>query len=278
MTQDVEVPIPDLRAPAPNFSVREFARTAVGSHRANIDLAAFDDAPLDAETLRVLTYLRGIERATMNHLRDVLVTPSHKDARVTAFLTTWAFEKFWIADALSAVLDRHAGFVVGAQSVKDRIAGGIRSTIDRFAPIRESIVANAIGTDVIAVHMLTGTMDTWLSQAAYTRIEGSVQHPELTALLERIRAIKDRHLEFFLPQAAFRLEESVPARTLALRRLARTALPTGSREQPASETRFFFTHLFGGAQHVLDEIDARVTALPGLEGTTFLRSRFEAVA
>ena len=43
----------------------------------------------------------------MEHLRNLLVTATHKDARVTAFLVTWAFEKFWMADAIDAVLVAH---------------------------------------------------------------------------------------------------------------------------------------------------------------------------
>ena len=86
--------------PAPDFDVRDFARTAAGSHRESMDLTAYRSAPLSDATLRIVRYLQIVERATMTHLRSVLVTATHKDARITAFLTTWAFEKYWIADAL----------------------------------------------------------------------------------------------------------------------------------------------------------------------------------
>ncbi|MDM4761769.1 hypothetical protein QT381_01965 [Galbitalea sp. SE-J8] len=278
MTQELSPPVPDLSAPAPDFDVREFARTAVGSHRAEIDLDAFDAEPLSGETVRVLAFLRSVEHATMNHLRDVLVTPSHKDARVTAFLTTWAYEKFWIADALSAVLAKHPSVVVGAQSLRHRIGGGVRAVIDRFSPIREALVANAIGDDVIAVHMTTGAVDTWLSQTAYSRVEATEPHPELTRVLERIREVKDRHLQFFAAQAEFRLGESAGARALTRKRMARAALPVGSDYQPRSEVSYFFSQLFDGAQQLLDEVDARIQALPGLDGLTLVRSRYEATA
>ena len=276
MTDRLEAPMPDLRAPAPDFSVREYARTAAGSHRDQLDLSAYDAQPLTPETLRVIAFLRDIESATMNNMRDLLVTPTHKDSRVTAFLTTWAFEKFWIADALSVVLAAHQDVVVQAQTARHRISGFARRFADRFSPIRESLVANSIGVDVIATHVAAGTIDTWLSQAAYTRIEELEPHPELVSMLERIRGIKARHLEFLLPQAEFRLEESEGARTLTRRRLRRADWPTGARFQPASEAAYLFTHLFEAAGHLLDEIDARIDALPGQAGLGLMAARMKA--
>ena len=81
------------------FDVRDFARTAQGSHRGQLDLDAITASGLGADAIRLLRLLRDLERSTMQRMRNLLVTATHKDARVTAFLTTWAFEKFWIADA-----------------------------------------------------------------------------------------------------------------------------------------------------------------------------------
>src|SRR6185295_18427049 len=89
----------------PVFDVREFARTARGSHRAELDLSELAKSPLPADAARLIRILRDLERATMQRMRNLLVTATHKDARVTAFLTTWAFERFWIADALDYVLE-----------------------------------------------------------------------------------------------------------------------------------------------------------------------------
>ncbi|MFT4123528.1 MAG: hypothetical protein QM635_06825 [Microbacteriaceae bacterium] len=276
--QEIQALVPDLMAPAPAFSVREYAATAVGSLRDELDLAAFEAQPLAAEVLRVVAFLRALEHATMNQMRDMLITPSHRDARVTAFLTTWAYEKFWIADALGAVLARHPAVTLGAQALRHRIGGTVRAALDRFRPIGESIVANTIGTDVIAVHMARGTIDTWLAQAAYERVAELARHPELGRLFERIRGVKQRHLDFLHPQAEFRLAESAGARALARRRLARADWPAGSDAQPRSEVGFFFGQLFQGAQELLDELDARVQTLPGQGGLAVLRRRFEALA
>jgi hypothetical protein len=99
------------------FNVREFARTARGNHREGLELAEYATTPLSEESLNVVRILGRLESATMERLRNLLVTATHKDARVTAFLVTWAFEKFWIADALDAVLE--ANGAPRAQDVED---------------------------------------------------------------------------------------------------------------------------------------------------------------
>src|SRR5690606_7587505 len=87
------------------FDVREYARTAQGSHRGEIDVETLARTGLPRCAVLVIRVLRDRERGTLARLRHLLVTAPHKDARVTAFLATWAFEKYWLADALDAVLD-----------------------------------------------------------------------------------------------------------------------------------------------------------------------------
>ena len=88
-----------------DFDIREFTKTAQGNWRPDLDLSGFADTPLGPDALRLVRHLGRLESATMEHLRNLLVTATHKDARVTAFLVTWAFEKYWIADAVDAVLE-----------------------------------------------------------------------------------------------------------------------------------------------------------------------------
>ena len=256
----------DLAAPAPGFNVRDFARTASGSHRDALHLERYADRPLSTDTRRLLGYLNVIERATMTHLRSVLVTATHKDARITAFLVTWAYEKYWIADALEQILFAHLP------------EGAPRDTVFRTPEertIRESIVANVIGVPMIAVHMSLGTVDEWITQAAYARIAELESHPQLTATLASLGEVKARQLTFFEAQARFRLEESPRARRLTRRRLARTPWPIGAKAEPAQETRFFFDHLFASAPHLVAELDARIDTLPGQSGLALVRRAVE---
>jgi hypothetical protein len=66
--------------PAAEFAVRDFARTAVGSHRATIDVADYESQPLDADTLDLVDYLARLEHSTLSHLRSVLVPPTRTPA------------------------------------------------------------------------------------------------------------------------------------------------------------------------------------------------------
>jgi len=248
--------------PAPHFDVREFARTAAGSYRDELDLEYFRAAPLNPETLRVLAYLQVIERATMTHLRSVLVTATHKDARITAFLVTWAYEKYWIADALEQVLLAHQP--EGAEA--DKV---FRTPVERT--IRESIVANIIGVPMIAVHMTLGTVDEWLTQAAYERIASMANNTQLERMLAHLRSVKERQLDFFEAQSRFRLTESPRARSLTRRRLAKTPWPIGAKAEPAAETRFFFDHVFGGSPALVADLDSRIDTLPGQSGLSLIR-------
>ena len=90
MPEHKEASVDIMRFPAPDFDVREYAREAAGSHRDELGLEVYRTQPLSADGLRIIRYLQIIERATMTHLRSVLVAATHKDARITAFLTTCA--------------------------------------------------------------------------------------------------------------------------------------------------------------------------------------------
>lgn len=252
-----------MRGPAPSFDVRDFARTAAGSHRDVLNLDVYRTRPVTADTLRVLRYLQIIERATMTHLRTVLVSATHKDARVTAFLTTWAYEKYWIADALEQILLAHQP----KDAEPDR--SPFRTPVERT--IRESIFANIVGVPMIAVHMAQGAVDEWLTQAAYRRLAELDPEPQLVETIERLLEIKQRQLSFFEAQARYRLEESPQARRLTRRRLPRIAWPIGAKAESRAETDFFFSHLFSTDTPLIDEIDRRVDSLPGQSGLRLIR-------
>ena len=252
-----------MRFPAPDFDVREYARDAAASHRDELDLGAYKTSPLGADTLRLLRYLQIIERATMTHLRGVLVTATHKDARITAFLTTWAFEKYWIADAFEQIGLAHQ------PDGTDVDRAPFITPVERT--IREAIYANIVGLPMIAVHMTLGTIDTWLSQAAYRRLIEIEPHPQLTRTIEKFLALKDRQLEFFELQSRYRLTESAQARKITKRRLVKTPWPIGAKAEPPHETEFLFQRLFGSAREIISELDARIDSLPGQSGLNLIR-------
>lgn len=244
------------------FSVREFARTARGSHRAELDLGAYADTPLAPEIVDVVDLLARLERGAMAYLRSVLVTPTHNDARVTGFLVTWAYEKYWVADALELVAAAHPDHRAGQTAGVPVVRRARHALAERFEPILQSVVANLIGDDVVAVHTAAGAIDEWITQAAYERLAATATNPEFTRTLTRLLDVKRRHGDFFAVEARDRLQASAGARRLARRRLGRTTWPLGAETEPPA----LVARLLGDVVPASDlaAIDARVATLPGL--------------
>src|SRR5665213_3951054 len=208
------------------FDVREFARTARGNHRETLQLSEYAATPLSPDAVRMVRYLGRLESATMEHLRNLLVTATHKDARVTAFLVTWAFEKFWIADALDAVLEAN-----GSPRSRDVDEGHRRRTLaeasERRGPIRRAISAIRQGVPIIAVHMTTGLIDEWIMRVAYEQLAAASGSPALTGAIGTILDIKRRHADFFDDESRRRLAESSRAVVLTRKALSQAVWPIG---------------------------------------------------
>ena len=261
--------IPAWLAPdAEDFDIREYTRTAVGSHEDTLPLDEFTRHPLSPEALRALAYLRDLERYTMHHLRNVLVTPSHKDARLTAFIASWAFEKYWIGDAFDRILAVHETPAVAFHRKRNGFVRFAREFADRVSPIITSIRANTIGEDFVAIHVTRGTVDELVSRASYTRLLEREPNGPLAEVIDRFQTLRARHLHFFEGETLRRLKESAKARALTRSSLKHSWTPTGTDDQAIEETRFMMSYVFGdqrGKASII-EIDHLIDALPGQEG------------
>jgi hypothetical protein len=247
------------------FDVREFARTAQGNHRATLQLGEYSQTPLSADSVQMVRYLGRLEGATMEHLRNLLVTATHKDARVTAFLVTWAFEKFWIADALDAVLEAN-----GLPRFQDAPEGKVRKkhgeSADRRGPIRRALSAIRLGVPIIAVHTTTGLIDEWITRAAYVRLAAQSKSAALASTVAMILDVKKRHAEFFDDESRRRLAESPRAAALTRKTLMTASWPIGAVDRATEDRSFFESYVFGGAEGGASaaEIEHQVAALPGM--------------
>ncbi|CAN5389788.1 hypothetical protein BH09ACT4_BH09ACT4_14720 [soil metagenome] len=245
------------------FDIREFARTARGNHRGELDLAAITAGGLGADAIRLLRLLRDLERTTMQRMRNLLVTATHKDARVTAFLTTWAYEKFWIADALDAVLeasgdDLHSSDKVGL------LRTHVKERYERRGPVARAIQANFDGPQIVAAHVTTGLADEWITEAAYRRLGELAEG--LHAVVEMVISVKDRHIKFLSEEAKRRLAASPRASKLTRKAIAQAVGPIGAVERSHDDREFFETIVFGTPEGKVEagRISAMLAALPGL--------------
>lgn len=248
-----------------SFDVASYVDSAQRVRDDDVDYTAFRDRPLSDAALRVLQYMSDVETHTICYLRDLLVTPSHKDPEVTAFLTMWAYEEYWHGEVLDRVLAAHER-PGGAQRARDvRLAQGLG---DKLAPILQSSAANLLGEDFVAVHMTFGAVNEWSTHAGYARLLALEPHPELRTLVGRIQRQETRHLAFYASQARARLARSARGRALTRWFLAHWWTPVGSSIMPRAETEFVLRHLLGGPDgaRVVERLDAKVDDLPGLAG------------
>jgi hypothetical protein len=231
-----------------------------------IDFAAFRDDPLPPTVLRCLRYMHDVEHHTVCYLRDLLVTPAHRDTTITTFLTLWNYEEMWHGEAIGRVLAAHDE-AEGAQRITPmRARLGWR---DRLSPVFHSLGSSIAGETFPALHMTWGAVNEWTTQAGYTRLANRAGHPVLTDLLARIMRQEGRHIAFYAAQAERRLtgggRKTQRLVRLALRHLWR---PVGSGVMPRSEVAFLVGELFGDddGRTMARRIDHRIDRLPGLAG------------
>ncbi|WP_205857692.1 hypothetical protein, partial [Phytoactinopolyspora endophytica] len=209
------------------------------------------------------------EYHTVCYLRDLLVTPSHKESDVAAFMTMWNREEFWHGEALAHVLAMHNITVDFDELKARRLKVGWK---DRLDPVKQSLLGNIIGTDFIAVHMIWGAVNEWSATAAYTRLAELEGHPALAELLRRIAKQETRHVAFYATQARKRLESSKKARVLARFALRKAWAPVGSGVLPEDEVVHVMSHLFSGSDGLeeIRKIDTHIARMPGLDGLTIV--------
>lgn len=254
------------------FDLDTFAETSEAVTWHDLDFDTFDERPLDTQTLRTLRYMCDVEYHTSCFLREMLVTPSHKEEDAAGFMTMWNREEFWHGEALAAVLARH-GIVVDYDELKaKRVKLGWRLAL---STVKQSALANLIGSDFVAVHMTWGAANELSAVAAYRRLAQMHDHPALSPLLQRIAQQETRHVAFYTTQARDRLEASSRAQRLVRSILEKVWKPVGSGIMEESEVQHVMGHLFGGHGEELDKLDRRLQRLPGLEGITMFRTAFQ---
>ena len=200
------------------FDIDAFKARSAPVSLEGVDLDSFRDEPLDPDSLRCLRYMHDVEYHTVCYLRDLLVTPAHRDPTITTFLTLWNLEEMYHGEAIGAVLAAH-----GEPAGRPRI-GSTRQRLgrfDRLAPAAHTIGSLLVGQAWTAVHMTWGAVNEWTAQAAYARLGQRAGHPALSTLLGRIMRQEGRHADFYARQAERRLRVDARARWLtrtALRR------------------------------------------------------------
>lgn len=253
------------------FDIDRYKTSAAPVETADLDFGRFADQPLPEDALRCIRYMNDIEGHTVCYLRDLLVTPSHQDPEVTTFLTMWNYEEYWHGEALSKVLAAHGEPSGEARQEKLREQLGWQ---DKLSPLKQTLAANLIGDDFIAVHMTWGAINEWSTYSGYQRLIERADHPILTELLHRIMRQETRHVAFYVTQARMRLARSRRAQKLTRFALKRFWAPVGSNVMPRQETEHLLHYLMDGPEGArrIAKIDGDIDSLPGLGGLSLVKT------
>jgi hypothetical protein len=247
------------------LDLERYAASAARLDLEGVDMDAFLERPLDASTLRCLRYMHDIEHHTVCYLRDLLVTPVHRDPAATTFLTVWNYEEMWHGDAIARVLAAHGEDAGGPRVRRLRQHLGVR---DRLAPALHAAGAAVAGEAFGALHMTWGAVNEWTTQAGYARLAERAGHPVLSEMLRRIMRQEGRHIAYYAGEAERRLAGRRGVQRLVRWALAHLWRPVGAGVMPLTEVRFLVDTLFAGAdgRAAAARIDERVARLPGLAG------------
>ncbi len=249
------------------FDVRAYVRDPWDVRPADVDLSGM--AGIDAASCDGLLQLWSVEHDVLDLMRDLLVTPTHAESRVTAFLTTWAYEQFWLAQTLAAAVEAAGGV---AKKPRTTLLGRIRSSIDeRTVPTIGAFRTNLLGSDLVAGHMVTG----WLSTAAADLVLARLAElePRLAPLHEAMHPVKVRHMDFYADEARQRLSAGRGPQRLALSAASRWEWP-GVRYRGRAAVRGQLVRLFADPVVAprVRALDGAVAAWPGLSSVRPLRS------
>ncbi len=254
-----------------------------GSRRLDLTGVAWEriaDHPLSGAEARCLTYMMDIESHTMVFLRDLLATRAVHDARLTAFLASWAYEELWHGEALGRFLGE-AGARPGPGQDLPRWDDPYPSCVGRIGRVRAGATGAraTLGRRALAaaswciggfpaVHMAWGAVNELSTLTAYERLVRGTANPVLVDLLGRIVRDERRHYSFYRVEAERRLAADARARRAARLAFDRAWAIVGTGVRPLAETDFVVLHLFGDGDGLLAarEMDRTVDGLPGLDG------------
>jgi hypothetical protein len=205
-----------------------------------------------------------LERSTIPRLRRMLVSPTHLDARLTAFFSTWAYERYWIADRLDQLGAAHAG-----DGTAGTPADGAEPPVDRAALRRDrrervwllgtAIATNLVGPPMVAVHVLQCLVDEWVLDEVYTALAAEVPDERSAEVVADIRRVKAEHAEILRLAFALRLPERGNGRRLVTVALRRIGWPADAGLGPTHVRAL--RRLVRGDTAGLSRITARINAL-----------------
>jgi rubrerythrin len=266
------------------FDIDRYLRNSKKVNLEGVDWEDIPNHPLSDGDVMCMHYMMDIETHTVIYLRDLLATRAAADPQITAFLSCWVYEELWHGEAFSDFL-RSYGIEVPCEAKLPDGRTPMPTRPRRTAQLRErmgighrlamvpSMVGSSMMPDFVALHMAWGAINELTTLTAYHQLIRRSQHPQLHAMLLPIIQDERRHFAFYRAQAKARLTGNARAGRMVRWVLQRFWTPVGAGVKSDEEVDALALYLFGDAsegREAIDEIDATIAALPGLEGLTLL--------
>lgn len=193
------------------FDVSAFTYDSIGDRRDEIDGDAFRAAPLTGQALRAIAYLWDVERSTLPLVRNILSGYTHNESRITAFLTTWAYEKYWAAATMAEILALHGRATTGPIRDDRDVPARLEATAFALRPISDSVWTTLVGEPVAALDVAKLASYERAGLAAYDAVMANDPHPALVAALAPLRDRKLLYGEFYELETRMRVSDGPAA-------------------------------------------------------------------
>ena len=258
-----------------DFDVEAYQAEAKGYM--DIDEFAGPPAQLDSAVGRDLAFVWRLESTALAETRAMLSSWTANEARITAFIATWAFERYWMARASRDLLEQ-AGVPTGALR-KPSLTGRVRDTyVERILPLVSPVLGGAVKEPITAGHMARMAIQEGAIDAAQTALLDRLTGKART-VLETVIARRVPMLDFFRTEATTRIARSRAEELSAAFHVAAPWSPLRSVGVPDPDEETALTSIFGSTQSWRRLVDSdRVVGrlLPGepQPGVTQVRRAF----
>ncbi|WP_157697052.1 hypothetical protein [Brachybacterium avium] len=200
-----------------DFDVAAYGREDHGRILVDATAAAMED--LSEETRADLAFLCRLDSAGLSEARALLATWTANEARITAFVATWAFARHQLGRAMRDLLAATGSPLPPPR--RRSAASRVRSVyLETVMPLLAPVWTNAVGAPVVAGHMARLAVQEEALQAAYRAVLPRL-HEESARVVQEILRRREHSARFFRLEAEARISRSRTEAVTARRYLGR---------------------------------------------------------
>ena len=257
-----------------NADIERYINVSARIDTADIDWDEARRVGLTDDECFVLTYFSDIEHQTFRYMQTLIRMRIALQPHVAAFLTTWNYEEYFHGYELARLLE-----VCGRPLEADRLANvGRSSRLDEWLTmLLTPVMSRVFRRQFPAVYLSFGAIQEMTTLRGYEHLRNYTQNPVLQTLCDRIAKQERRHFAWYFNHARELLEESRGARVLARKLLQLAWVPVGAGVKSPPEVKRLFQTIFPSAvrRRLVQEIDAKIGTLPGMNGIRLMEPYFE---